>query len=520
MTFLFTLHYYVKKYLLKRDFERSMVINMENSRNFQEMEYLNKRFLNCYEIIAGILFAAYMIELIKGNRTLGYTAVFCVFLVIPLMITILVYLKDKNSKMVKYFGLFGYEILYAFVLLTSVSILSFCYILPMIAAIALYQDGKFAIKGGVAAVLINFVYIAFTFIKTGAESLDIVNFEIEVAAVALVAGLSILSTKVLERVNNYKVNLIEQDKKKEEAVLKQILDTTGKLIEKISLISTEAKNMSRQGERSKIAIEEIVTGTNDLAGTIQNQLQMTENIGTLTDSMGVIVEEIQDKFTDTREITETGNRDVEELLRSSEQSEKASNEVSTTMTSLMRQTKEVNEILEMIESITNQTELLALNASIEAARAGEAGRGFAVVADEIKKLAAQTEDATRQVKGILDELTRQTDVAEKSVGSLVELNKKQAQLVTQTRTAFERISEDIADVNGSVEKQSSHMIQIKDSNKEIVQYVESLSAFSEELLANTENTRELTDGTIEGTRKVSLLLDEVMEEVEVLKTIA
>ncbi len=80
MTFLFTLHYYVKKYLLKRDFERSMVINMENSRNFQEMEYLNKRFLNCYEIIAGILFAAYMIELIKGNRTLGYTAVFCMSL--------------------------------------------------------------------------------------------------------------------------------------------------------------------------------------------------------------------------------------------------------------------------------------------------------------------------------------------------------------------------------------------------------------------------------------------------------
>lgn len=297
------------------------------------------------------------------------------------------------------------------------------------------------------------------------------------------------------------------------------MKTTGTLIEKVSLISAEAKNMSKQGERSKVAIDEIVTGTNDLAGTIQNQLRMTENIGTLTDNMGVVVEEIQDKFTGTKEITETGNRDVEDLLRSSKQSEKASNEVSAAMTSLMRQTHEVNEILEMIENITNQTELLALNASIEAARAGEAGRGFAVVADEIKKLAAQTEEATRQVKGIIDELTCQTNMAEKSVGSLVELNKEQAQLVTQTRTAFEKISRDIVDVNGSVEKQSSNMIQIKDSNKEIIQYVESLSAFSEELLANTENTRELIDDTIEGTRKVSLLLDEVMEEVEVLKTI-
>lgn len=492
---------------------------MEKTQYFNEMEYLNKRFLNCYEIIAGILFAAYMVELVKGNRTPGYIAVFCAFLLIPLIITILVYVKNKSSKAVKYFGLFGYEILYAFVLLTSVSILSFCYILPMIVAIALYQDSKFAIKGGIAAVLVNIAYIVYVSIQNGAASLDIVNFEIEIAVVALVAGLSILSTKVLERVNNYKVNLIEEDKKKEEAMLNQILKTTGVLIEKISQISAEAKDITKPGERSKVAIGEIVTGTNDLAGTIQKQLHMTENIGSLTDDMGVIVEEIQDKFVGTKQVTEVGNRDVEELLNSSRMSEKASSEVNITMANLTRQTKEVNEILEMIENITTQTTLLALNASIEAARAGEAGKGFAVVAEEIKKLASQTEEATGQVKVIIDELTRQTDIAEKSVGSLVKLNEKQAEIVAQTRTAFEKISEDIENVNNSVEKQSSHMSQIKDSNKEIIQYVESLSAFSEELLANTENTRALTDNTIEGTRKVSLLLDEVMDEVEVLKTI-
>ena len=492
---------------------------MEKTQYFNEMEYLNKRFLNCYEIIAGILFAAYMVELIKGNRTSGYIAVFCAFLLIPLAITIFAYMKDKSSKAVKYLGVFGYEILYAFVLLTSVSILSFCYILPMIVAIALYQDGRFAVKGGIAAILVNIAYIIYVSIQNGAASLDIVNFEIEIAVVALVAGLSILSTQVLERVSNYKMNLIEEDKKKEEAMLAQILKTTGILIEKISQISAEAKDITKQGERSKAAIGEIVTGTNDLAGTIQKQLHMTENIGNLTDDMGGIVEEIQDKFVGTKEVTEVGNRNVAELLNSSELSEKAGGEVRVTMANLTHQTREVNDILDMIENITTQTTLLALNASIEAARAGEAGKGFAVVAEEIKKLASQTEEATGQVKVIIDELTRQTDMAEKSVGSLVKLNEKQAEIVTQTRTAFEKIRDDIENVSDSVERQSSHMDQIKDSNKEIIQYVESLSAFSEELLANTENTRELTDNTIEGTKKVSILLDEVMEEVEVLKTI-
>lgn len=486
---------------------------------FHEKEYLNRRFLNCYGIIAGVLFAAYILELVKGNRTLGYTIIFSAILLIPLVISLLIYKKDKGSPLVKYVGVFGYAVLYAFVLLTSVSILSFCYILPMIVAIAIYQDSKFAFKGGITAILINVAYIVMYVVRSGAESLDIVNFEIEVAVVILVAGISILSTKALERVSQYRLNLIEQEKEKGEEILKQILSVTGELVERISEIDIESKKIAKQGERSKSAIEEIVTGANDLASTIQKQLQMTENIGSLTDAMGVSVEEIQDKFAGTRKVTEDGNQDVAELLKSSELNDKASGEVSVTMNNLTRQTGEVNEILQMIEGITTQTTLLALNASIEAARAGEAGKGFAVVADEIQKLASQTEEATSQIKVIINELTRQADVAEKSVGSLVESNKKQAQLVERTRIAFDRISNDIMDVSSSVEKQSSDMGQVKDSNTEIIQYVENLSAFSEELLANTENTKELTNGTIEGTETVSRLLDEVMKKVEVLKTI-
>ena len=53
--------------------------------------------------------------------------------------------------------------------------------------------------------------------------------------------------------------------------------------------------------------------------------------------------------------------------------------------------------MKLINDIAGKTKLLALNATIEAARAGEAGRGFAVVANEVKSLAAQTEQAIRQV---------------------------------------------------------------------------------------------------------------------------
>ncbi|MDD6491786.1 MAG: methyl-accepting chemotaxis protein [Firmicutes bacterium] len=486
---------------------------------FNEKEYMNKRFLLGYGIVIGVLFIAYIMELVKGNRTIGYIGVFTLILLVPFILSVLAYSKNKTSSLVRYVGVFGYEILYAFVLLTSVSILSFVYILPIIVVVVLYQDGKFSLKVGGASILINIAYIVMRFVQGGVQSADIVNFEIEMAVVILVVGLCFLSSRVLEKISEQRLDSIRQEKEHSEKVLNQIVKVSGSLVTEISEIASESKKMAEHGESSKTAIEGIVEGTNDLANNVQNQLEMTENIGKLTDESSEIVDEMQKKFKATKEITEAGNRDILELGNVSEQNSKAGNDVHETMNSLLQQTNEVGEILQMIQEITSQTTLLALNASIEAAHAGEAGKGFAVVADEIKKLATETEEATHQIKGILDELVKQTDVAEVSVNSLLESNQRQAELVERTRIAFDRIKSDIDDVANNVEKQFSNMSQIKDSNHEIIQYVEGLSAFSEELLANTENTRSLTDETIDGTRKVSSLLDDAMKEVEDLKAV-
>lgn len=61
----------------------------------------------------------------------------------------------------------------------------------------------------------------------------------------------------------------------------------------------------------------------------------------------------------------------------------------------------LGKVVSAISNIAQQTNLLALNATIEAARAGEVGRGFAVVASEVKKLASDTEAATRQAGSML-----------------------------------------------------------------------------------------------------------------------
>src|SRR5512144_839402 len=79
------------------------------------------------------------------------------------------------------------------------------------------------------------------------------------------------------------------------------------------------------------------------------------------------------------------------------------------MLKLGEHSQKIGGIVDIIDEISDQTNLLALNAAIEAAGAGEAGRRFAVVAQEVKRLAERTVLATRQIRGLIEEIQAATN---------------------------------------------------------------------------------------------------------------
>lgn len=332
-------------------------------------------------------------------------------------------------------------------------------------------------------------------------------------------SLSYVASNALGIIAAVKMKLIESEKERAAGMLETILISTDNLCKNIVEINQESKQMAEQGANSKLAVAQMVSGTGELAETVQHQLQMTENINELTEASSKLIIQIKEKFEETTKITNEGNENMEKLAAASEDSKEVGRRVNETMNELSEQTKEAKEILSMIDGITRQTTLLALNASIEAARAGEAGAGFAVVAEQIKQLAEETQKATERISNIVGALEEQADKAGDSVDSLISTNENQMELVEETKVSFEKIKEEIDQVSQEIDREYVYMEKVTASNNEINHHVEKLSAFSEELFANTENTQELSDQTIQGTEQISRLLDKVMVEVHGLQAL-
>ena len=87
---------------------KKMIITRESKRERSETALCNKKVLLGYRIIAAVLTAAYILEFVKGNRTLPYLIEFLAALLIPFAAASAVYFKNKESEAIKYIVMVGY----------------------------------------------------------------------------------------------------------------------------------------------------------------------------------------------------------------------------------------------------------------------------------------------------------------------------------------------------------------------------------------------------------------------------
>lgn len=170
----------------------------------------NKNLLICWTIIVFVLIISYILEIVKGLRTIDYVIVFSVITISPLIITFIVNLMTNGcNEKIKYVAAIGYCFFYTFALFTSQCSLSFVYIIPMMSALIVYTDKKLIEYTYGYVFILNLLKVFLIILNNKCTPNEITFYEIQIACIILSAVFLIKTMEIIVEGNNKLFELSE-----------------------------------------------------------------------------------------------------------------------------------------------------------------------------------------------------------------------------------------------------------------------------------------------------------------------
>lgn len=268
-------------------------------------------------------------------------------------------------------------------------------------------------------------------------------------------------------------------------IQKQSEDEIGQVVDGFNLFIAKLHQNISELVHNSAPLAKVAKDLNDMTASsnqiAQQQARTTDNVSQVVDSMAhsmkIVAEHASNAAQAAQEADQTakgGRNLVNETVKNIHALAQEVEQASDVIRRLEADTKNVGSILDVIRGVAEQTNLLALNAAIEAARAGEQGRGFAVVADEVRTLASRTQDSTKEIQGVIEQLQE----AARSAVKVMNDSKEQASLsvaqAAKTGDSLEKITAKVesiklmnAQIATAANEQEQAASRIKDQVLEI-----------------------------------------------------
>ena len=265
-------------------------------------------------------------------------------------------------------------------------------------------------------------------------------------------------------------------------------------------VAASSEELTAGAEQSAQAVTQVAEAIGNIAQGAEKQLQSVDETSAVVEQLSAGIQqaaasanEVADHSAQAADKAKDGNLSVEKAIGQMSNIEQTVNNSAQVVSKLGERSKEIGQIVNTISGIAGQTNLLALNAAIEAARAGEQGRGFAVVADEVRKLAEQSQEAAKQIAGLISEIQGDTDKAVVAMDEGTREVKLGTEVVAAAGKVFEEIAVLIANVSGQVKEASAAMQQMAGGSQQIVASVTTINNLSKTAMGDAQSVSAATE---------------------------
>lgn len=253
-----------------------------------------------------------------------------------------------------------------------------------------------------------------------------------------------------------------------------------------STIFSKNNELKQVMDQVSASAGELATGASEISSDIS---VMADSIRDMEHSFTNYVEttkQMNERSELALTLVDKGRQAVESQADGMKRNVEATANVAASIEDLAHKADGISAITHTISEIAEQTNLLSLNASIEAARAGEHGRGFAVVAQEVRKLAEESNSATKEVFTLVKSIEAAVKQAITGIQANEEVVKLQTEALHQTEQTFAEIIASVQFISEQIGHFAAESNAMLDSTRKISDTIQNISAITEQSAAGTE----------------------------------